>query len=249
MGNFIDLTGQKFGRLTVIKRDFSKKRTAWLCKCECGKEKVVISNDLRSGKTKSCGCLQKERVINGRKKYLEKNKNIIKPYKDLTGKKFNLLTVIEVDEEKTKQSDRTIWKCRCDCGNLTSVSVSSLINGRVKSCGCLISYGERKIRQLLIDNNFSFETQKKFDDCIFPNGKKALFDFFVENKYLIEYDGEQHYLEKSSLRGYFTQEKIDKIHLYDKIKNEWCKEHNIPLIRIPYWKIDEITIKDLKLGI
>ena len=59
----IDLTGQKFGRLTVIKRAENKGiQVCWLCKCECGNEKVVNGNGLRRGGTKSCGCLQREQV-------------------------------------------------------------------------------------------------------------------------------------------------------------------------------------------
>lgn len=53
-----DLTGQKFGKLTVIERAENKgKNTCWLCQCECGKRKVIISYQLINGKTKSCGCL------------------------------------------------------------------------------------------------------------------------------------------------------------------------------------------------
>jgi len=62
MGKIIDLTGQRFGRLTVI--EFAKKtkdrQFMWKCKCDCGNEVDVRGYSLRSGKTKSCGCLQKE---------------------------------------------------------------------------------------------------------------------------------------------------------------------------------------------
>ena len=64
--NLKDLTGQIFGRLTVIKRDYSDsgngKHIKWLCKCECGKEKLIAGYSLKTGNTKSCGCLQKELV-------------------------------------------------------------------------------------------------------------------------------------------------------------------------------------------
>ena len=58
MGKPIDITGQKFGKLTVLGLHHLGKRNAryWLCKCECGKETVQISADLKSGRTKSCGC-------------------------------------------------------------------------------------------------------------------------------------------------------------------------------------------------
>lgn len=58
---FIDLTGQKFGRLTVIKRmPTVNKRTLWCCLCDCGNKTVVESYNLRTGHTSSCGCVQKE---------------------------------------------------------------------------------------------------------------------------------------------------------------------------------------------
>jgi len=62
MGKYIDLIGQKFGRLTVIKRSGCNKfrQVMWLCKCECGKGKVIIGQHLRIGATKSCGCFNKE---------------------------------------------------------------------------------------------------------------------------------------------------------------------------------------------
>lgn len=61
MGKFIDLTGQKFGRLTVIERtESSNKNIKWLCECECGGIVSVFGTDLKSGKTQSCGCIASE---------------------------------------------------------------------------------------------------------------------------------------------------------------------------------------------
>jgi len=63
MGKFIDEVGNHYGRLTVIKRAESKSGAArWLCKCDCGNETLIFGSNLRKGHTKSCGCLQKERV-------------------------------------------------------------------------------------------------------------------------------------------------------------------------------------------
>jgi hypothetical protein len=58
----IDLTGQKFGRLTVIKGVRTNRHVQWLCRCECGNETVVAGSLLRNGNTRSCGCLQLELV-------------------------------------------------------------------------------------------------------------------------------------------------------------------------------------------
>lgn len=61
MGKFQDLTGQRFGRLTVIERTRNiGKYTAWLCRCDCGNKKIIKSKSLKDNSTKSCGCLQKE---------------------------------------------------------------------------------------------------------------------------------------------------------------------------------------------
>jgi hypothetical protein len=66
----INLVGQKFGRLTVIKRVSPNTsyggNARWLCKCDCGKEKIIVGRNLRNGNTKSCGCLKKE---------IQKNRN------------------------------------------------------------------------------------------------------------------------------------------------------------------------------
>ncbi|MDI6617892.1 MAG: hypothetical protein QME45_04330 [Clostridiales bacterium] len=61
----LDLTGEKFNRLTVIKRVKNDKwgSARWLCECECGNEAIVRTNDLRRGHTKSCGCYNMEKVI------------------------------------------------------------------------------------------------------------------------------------------------------------------------------------------
>lgn len=250
-----DLTNQIFGYLKVLQycgKDKSGK-TQWNCEClRCGKTTVVRASDLKSQKVVSCGCYGAEQRL---EKYQEYLLNAEPTYrKDLTGQKFNKLTVMYFNKELTKERNaqkkdsnnkRAIWHCQCDCGNECDVASSALINGNIKSCGCLISAGELKIRQILIENNISFITQKKFNDCVFPNGRKATFDFYINDKYIIEYNGEQHFLQEP--QGFYSQEKIDKIYKYDLIKTQYCKTNNIPLIRIPYWKLKELTINDLLL--
>ena len=123
MGKFVDITGQRFGRWTVIKRSETiKKQTTWLCKCDCGTIKSVRGSDLKSGKSVSCGCFNKEVVSE-------------KSVKDLTNMKFGRLTVIErVGSDK---HGKALWLCQCDCGNETVVNGTRLSDGRTQSCGCL----------------------------------------------------------------------------------------------------------------
>ncbi len=73
----IDLTGQKFGKLTVIRMDDSDKwgKLMWLCKCECGNEKTIQGNRLKVGKTQSCGCLRLKNIATHSFKYKSNNQN------------------------------------------------------------------------------------------------------------------------------------------------------------------------------
>ena len=64
MGRFNDLSGQRFGRLEVLERVPSSDRHArWLCRCDCGSAFETLSHHLRSGATRSCGCLRREHAI------------------------------------------------------------------------------------------------------------------------------------------------------------------------------------------
>ena len=70
MSKLIDLTGQRFGLLVVIERTANKgKQPAWLCKCDCGNECIVIGTHLKTGHSQSCGCLQRVRTSKARKKH------------------------------------------------------------------------------------------------------------------------------------------------------------------------------------
>ncbi len=119
----LNLTGERFGRLVVIKE--AKRRgyhRYWLCKCDCGNEKEVYMSNLRYGKTQSCGCLHTETVS--------------KPeITDLTGKRFGSLIVIKVTEKNPK-SKMPRWLCKCDCGSDTIAYSSNLMRGHSRSCGC-----------------------------------------------------------------------------------------------------------------
>ena len=227
MGKLIDLTGEKFGKLLVLKRGENiGGHAAWICQCDCGNIKTISSDSLRCGKTKSCGCLKKEKSN----------------YIDLTGQKFNKLEVLR-REGQTLEGE-ALWFCQCECGNTCVVRGRYLRNGHTKSCGCMSeSSGEQKIKELLKENNISFEQQKKFEDC---KDKRILpFDFYVNNKYIIEFDGEQHFKSKNS--GWNTEEKLIITQKHDKIKNEYCKNNNIPIIRIPYTHLNDLCLNDLQL--
>ena len=109
----------------------------------------------------------------------------------------------------------------------------------LSGCGCPIckeSKGERTIRILLSNHNIEYIRQASFEDC---RDKKPLpFDFYLPTyNSCIEYDGEQHYIAIDYFGG---EEYLKYIQYHDKIKNEYCKNNGISLLRIPYYKCDDI---------
>ena len=235
MGALIDLTNKQFDRLTVLYKTDKKQGKDWLwhCRCECGNECDVAGGSLRAKRTKSCGCLKKE-----------KDRTTKNTWDDLTGKTFSHLTVIKRVESDKYGHAR--WECSCDCGNPNHLIVlaDNLKRGHTTSCGCeRLSHGEQIIIKLLNENNISYEKEKTLFK--FSNGTNARFDFFINNQYLIEYDGETHYTY--NLHGWHNKQQLQQQQERDIIKNQWCKDNNIPLIRIPYWHLQDLCIEDLLL--
>ena len=109
----------------------------------------------------------------------------------MVGKKYGHLTVVSRDG--SDKYGHTKWLCRCDCGNPKQISVlgDNLRRGHTQYCGCeRRSHVELKIAQLLNENNVPFEQEVSLFK--FANGTNARFDFYVDDKYLIEYDGEEY---------------------------------------------------------
>ena len=236
----INLLNQRFGKLIVIeettKRDASGS-VIWKCQCDCGNITETSTARLRNKNkpTKSCGCLNKEQIA-------EVGRNNLK---DLSGQRFGKLVVLQRVENYQSKNYTTIqWLCKCDCGNEILIMGNNLRNGRTQSCGCIKSRGEEKIIEILIKNKIPFEKEKIFQDAITPRGGKYRFDFYVNNKYIIEYDGKQHFEDFSWGKHCFSAEKAQ---LIDQEKNKYCFEHNIPLIRIPYTHLNNIVLSDLLL--
>lgn len=227
-----DLTGNKYGKLTVLNKYKTINREIyWTCQCDCGNVINIRGITLTRGDTKSCGCLRKE-IISSIKTI------------NLIGQKFGKLTVIK-DSGKRSNYKSIIWICQCECGNICEVDGANLRSGHTQSCGCLLSQGELKISQLLNSQNITFNTQKSFSNCYYEDATRPCrFDFYVENHYLIEYDGQQHYFPVELFGG---NEQFQIQQERDMYKNQWCKDNNIPLIRIPYTKLDTLCIEDLLL--
>ena len=230
----INEIGNTYGYLTVLERAKSNSRgqAMWKCQCKCGKIIVVCGVDLRSGHTKSCGCYQKEQTSKA-------------TIKDVTGQTIGNFTVLRIAREKS--DNRTIkWQCRCNlCGNKeVYASISNL--KKQESCGCLHeSKGNNKIKEILTKNNILFIQEKRFNDLRFKDTNYlARFDFYLPDyNTIIEYDGRQHFIQGNGV--FDNEKKFVKTQEHDNIKNEYCKQNNIILIRIPYTHFNDIELKDL----
>ena len=109
-----NLTGRRFGKLLVIEqRGVNNFHNAlWLCRCDCGNEIIVRAGDLKSGNTKSCGCVKKN---------------------DLTGRRYGKLLVQK--RLDTRDHGETWYRCVCDCGNIVEARQSNLLKEHNLSCG------------------------------------------------------------------------------------------------------------------
>ena len=131
MANLIDITGNKYGRLTVIKRvedsvckKSGKRQPQWLCQCDCGNTAICQAANLKSGKSRSCGCLWKE-------------KHSKATVSDLAGQRFGRLVVLNRAGDVASGKRKVVnWLCQCDCGNTITVRACNLKNGSTVSCGC-----------------------------------------------------------------------------------------------------------------
>lgn len=236
-----ETVGKTYGRLTILEllpKEKDKSRRA-LCQCECGGFTITAVNNLKNEHTLSCGCLLKEKM------------NYDLSLDLAPGQRFGKLTVKEYVGVNTNR--HSLYKCLCDCGTETTVLGYLLTTGMTKSCGCLQSKGEQKIAELYNNNDIEFEKEKTFDNCRFPKTDNlARFDFYLP-KYnlLVEYDGVQHYQYRKNADGtksWNTKENYEKTVERDNFKNNWCRENNFTLIRIPYIAYNQITLEDLLPG-
>ena len=223
--------GQRFGRLTALCLDKEntelKGRVYYKCRCDCGNTTSVRVDSLLSGSRISCGCVQHE-------------------YDDLVGARYGILTVLSyydtIDVSNGYIAHRRRWLCRCDCGNEVIVREDNLLSGNTRSCGCeKVSVAEQDVMRLCEKWGVDYEYQYRFDDC---KDKLCLpFDFYIpNNNLLIEIDGEDHYMPIN--RGRWGNEELtlryEDRKKKDAIKTNYCIDHNIGLLRIPYWDFDNL---------
>lgn len=293
-GNFNDLTGKRFGKLTVenlVNQPEGRPKGIWYeCKCDCGNTKLVKSAYLVAHNTTSCGNCEPTELLNKRYGHLivlrydrinsiktrrqswickcdcgkeislradslvyknncgcDKYNTKVK-YRLTEGTRFGMLTVVSFDEELSKNKKDRMYVCRCDCGNIKSVSVNRLVGGYTNSCGCSKqSKYEMWVEDILTMYGYRYDVQIKFDALTGIGMGKLSYDFGVYNDKddliaLIECQGEQHYRPVEYFGG---KEKFEQQQLHDALKKEYAEEFlEVPLIEIPYWLKDYQDIAD-----
>ncbi len=126
-----DLTGQRFGALTVIRPTDRRQhdRIVWECRCDCGNTAYVQTQYLRDGTTRSCKACQREN----------------RPKRDITGQRFGSLTALYPTDRRDRNQS-VIWRCRCECGNEVEYSCGDLQQKNYISCGCRKRIAEGQLR-------------------------------------------------------------------------------------------------------
>lgn len=230
-----EMVGQHYGRWKVLNvvKNYKNKKTYCDCICLCDKHtrKMVYKNSLLNGDSTSCGCL---RVKLARERY-----GI-----DRTGERYGNLIIREM--LYGYQNGQTYCRCICDCGQESIVYVGNLLQGYTHSCGCEEhkSYGERLIKEILNDNGIYYNYNYRFNDC--RNILPLPFDFYLKDyNTCIEYDGIQHFKAVEFFGG---EKAFELTKQNDAIKNQYCKDNHINLIRIPY-TLSELEVKNIVLSI
>ena len=208
--------------LVLAKTDIKAKDNCNVFKCQCkncGNIEFIASNVLRS-KKKHCCCYSKKTTLI-----------------DMTRQNYGYLTVLSRDmtKEHTGHKKDSYWICKCNnCGSVKSIRGISLRKGYTTSCGCIKSKGEEYIAKLLEENEIPFQREYSFSDLIYKLPLKFDFAIFSKNgflSHLVEFDGKQHFEINNFFGG---EEEFQKNKIRDELKNNYCIENRIPLIRIKY---------------
>lgn len=119
--------GERHSKVVLVEPDIgSRQQSRWICDCDCGRRFSCNASKLRTGHTKSCGCLRP---------------NFSNTKKDLTGLRFGRLLVISSSGGSNRVSK---WKCVCDCGKEIEVAGRGLRERTTRSCGCLQSEAAKR---------------------------------------------------------------------------------------------------------
>ena len=228
IGQGTNYAGQTFNHLTLLGRASSDSPSIpkWWAICDCPEHtiKSYAVADIKRGRVKSCGCYVKQ----------TSSENGKKNRKDYTDEICGDFIAVEPTQHYSGGNIKWLFQC-LNCGYEKEAAIGDMRKGYGASCPVcgdkVKSLGEKKLCQILTEQNIKFIQQKTFDSCVFvTSGRKGFFDFYLPDlNILIEYDGIQHFIDRKG-----RKDRLEEIQERDSYKTNWCKENNIPLIRIPY---------------
>ena len=144
-------------------------------------------------------------------------------------------------DKSNYENCKTRLSIKCSNGHIFNQTFDAINNNHCTCPYCSMSFGEQKLFNILIQKGVEFQTQYTFDNCKSDKHILLRFDFAIISndtvESLIEVNGQQHYIPINIWGG---EEKLKIQQRNDKIKQEYCKNNNIPLLIIPYWEIDNM---------
>lgn len=192
MANIVNILGERFGKLVVVRKAGLSKHSdrLWLCRCECGVEIEFTTHRLRKGSAKSCGRCGKARMR-----------------KDLTGQRFGKLVALRRVYDPEKR--RSAWFCQCDCGGTVVYPTSYLLPEKGSSCGCAskkLPLGEASRRGVL----GSCKRNAKTRGYCWELTDEQFFAITVQNCYYCGVPPSNTY-QHIGMNGSFTYNGIDRL--------------------------------------
>ena len=214
---------------TLISLDFKNIDADLEFRCECGEIFKRSFYNFRKYEKRCPICREKQRSLD-----MALDFDYVKNYIEAKGAK---LLSDKYENAKTKLN----IQCRCGTkfkANFDKIKSKNKI--RCNVCSKKTSNPELVIGKKLKQLNLEYIVQYKFKDCVYID--KLVFDFYIPSLNIcIEYDGEGHYKPfRFSKDKEAMQKKLEETQIRDKIKDKYCKENNIKLIRIPYFEFDNI---------
>lgn len=205
-------------------------RTPLKCRClVCGNEWKIAPTKLHQGE----GCPQcfRKKISS---QYSKSHDLFVREMKDVDP------TIIILTQYK---NTKTKVRCKCQvCKHEWSATPANLL--KYRGCPeCSSSHGERRIHHYLKTHGIQYVSQKVFDEC--KDKRPLRFDFYLPQlNMVIEFDGEQHFhpvkFSYYALSKKTIQSQYEDIVRKDNIKNKFCKENDIAILRIPYWDYKNI---------
>lgn len=210
MGKFVDITGQRYGRLTVISRSENNrhKKAMWRCRCDCGNEAIFCGNHLRSGNTQSCGCLAMETRINNGKsvvKHRGRGTRLYHVWSDIKIRCFN-----SKSSNYANYGGRGITMCDEWRNDFATFRDWSIANGYDETA----PKGQYTIERINVNGNY------EPSNCRWATTKEQGNN--RRNNHLLTYDGETHTIaEWSEITG------IRHDTLLRRLKKGWTPEKTL----------------------